>query len=270
MDGSLILDNVQEYCDVYEQGIGRQSQLKVGTAGTWVQLEDCAPGAFDAKPYYERVALLERKTLTTDLLFDDINWSHLRLAIPLHWVRVLVEFVPELQPLLQEVNEMFRTDLALHRMREGRKTNCQPLGTNSEHSTETQGMERAIADFDAQTGVSAIEPGKLLSWVRGDGASYAAILRLTKYCAPLGTFQNKIATPELWHTGATDLNSTAANHYGPATSSDPSSLSKCSNVAGLKRPSNVKSCDYYPTVRNLTLIWTAHVLDCWRYEFYIF
>ncbi|KAJ7822319.1 hypothetical protein B0H14DRAFT_2255984, partial [Mycena olivaceomarginata] len=90
---SLILDNVQEYCDVYEQGIGRQSQLKVGTAGTWVQLEDCAPGAFDAKPYYERVALQERKTLTTDLLFDDINWSHIRLAIPLHWVRVLVEFV---------------------------------------------------------------------------------------------------------------------------------------------------------------------------------
>ncbi|KAJ7791045.1 hypothetical protein B0H14DRAFT_2396005 [Mycena olivaceomarginata] len=267
MDGSLILDNVQEYCDIYEQGIGRQSQLKVGTAGTWVQLEDCAPGAFDAKPYYERVALQERKTLTTDLLFGDINWSHIQLAIPLHWVRVLIEFVPELHPLLQEVNERFRTDLALHRMREGRKTNCQPLGTNSEHSTETQGMERAIADFDAQTGVSAIEPSKLLCWVRGDGASYAAILRLTKYCAPLGTFQNKIATPELWHTGATDLNSTAANHYGPATSSDPSSLSKCSNVAGLKRPSNVKSCDYYPTVRNLTLIWTAHVLDCWRIHF---
>ncbi|KAJ7876171.1 hypothetical protein B0H14DRAFT_2342912, partial [Mycena olivaceomarginata] len=65
--------------------IGQQSQLKVGTAGTWVQLEDCAPGAFDAKPYYERVALQERKTLTTDLLFDNINWSHVQLAIPLHW-----------------------------------------------------------------------------------------------------------------------------------------------------------------------------------------
>ncbi|KAJ6596700.1 hypothetical protein B0H10DRAFT_1959968 [Mycena sp. CBHHK59/15] len=48
--------------------------------------------------------------------------------------------------------------------------------------------------------------------------------------------------------GATDLNSTAENHYGPATSSDPSSLSKCSNTAGFKRRSNVKSCDYYPTM----------------------
>ncbi|KAJ7794960.1 hypothetical protein B0H14DRAFT_3496490 [Mycena olivaceomarginata] len=34
--GCIILDNVQEYVDVYEQGIGRQSQLKVGTAATWV------------------------------------------------------------------------------------------------------------------------------------------------------------------------------------------------------------------------------------------
>jgi hypothetical protein len=30
----LILDNVQEYCPVYEGGIARQSILKVGTAAT--------------------------------------------------------------------------------------------------------------------------------------------------------------------------------------------------------------------------------------------
>lgn len=158
--------------------------------------------------------------------------------------------------------------MAKHRMRADRPAaKCQPLPTNGEHSTESMGMERAVADFDNTTGIDSENPGNLLSWIRGDGASYANILRLTKYCAPLGKFKNKIATPELWHTGATDLNSTAANHYGPATFSDPSSLSKSSNIAGLKRPSNVKSCDYYPTVRNLTVIWNAHVLDCWRYIF---
>ncbi|KAJ7928686.1 hypothetical protein B0H13DRAFT_1860260 [Mycena leptocephala] len=57
---------------------------------------------------------------------------------------------------------------------------------------------------------------------------------------------------EIWHTGAVDLNSISANHDGPAASTDPSSLSRCSGVAGLKRPSNIKSVDYYPTVRNLT------------------
>jgi hypothetical protein len=107
MDGSLILDNIQEYCDIYEQGIGRQSQLKVGTAGTWVQLEDCAPGAFDAKPYYERVALQEWKTLTTDLLFDDINWSHIRLAIPLHWVESLLNSFQNCSPCFKKSTRCF-------------------------------------------------------------------------------------------------------------------------------------------------------------------
>ncbi|KAJ7478914.1 hypothetical protein FB451DRAFT_1338652 [Mycena latifolia] len=267
-DGSLLVDNVQQYCDVYEQGIGRQSQLKVGTAATYVYLEDCAPGAFAAKPYYEKVALQERKTLTTDSLFDDIDWAHKRVVIPLHWTRILVEYAPELQHLVKEIAGMFRIDpIAKHRMREGRQTRDQPLSTNSEREMETPGMARAIGDFDQQVGIDSDNPGNSLSWIRRDGASYATILRLIKYSTPLGTFKNKIATPEIWHTGATDLNSTAANHYGPATSSDPSSLSKSSNIAGLKRPSNIKSCDYYPTVRNLTLIWTAHVLDCWRIFF---
>ncbi|KAK6996216.1 hypothetical protein R3P38DRAFT_3329591 [Favolaschia claudopus] len=265
---ALIVDNTQAYASVYEQGIGRQSELKVGTAATCVELDDCAPGAFDAAPYYERVAAKERKTLTTDALYDDINWTHIRFAIPLQWTRVLVEFEPTLQHLSAEIAAMFREGpCALHRMREGRKTVCHPLGTNSEKSTETQGMERAIRDFDMQMGIDSDNPGDQLFWLRGDGASYANFLNLTEYGAPLGIFKNKIATPEIWHTGATELNSTAANHYGSATSTDPSSLSKCSGVAGLKRPSNMKSFDYYPTVRNLTLIWKAHVLDCWRLYF---
>ncbi|KAJ7928715.1 hypothetical protein B0H13DRAFT_1479449, partial [Mycena leptocephala] len=77
MEHCLLLDNVQEYCDVYEQGIGKQSELKVGTAGTCVGLLDCAPGAFDAKDYYARVALNLRKDLTVFTLFEDLNWSHI-------------------------------------------------------------------------------------------------------------------------------------------------------------------------------------------------
>lgn len=149
----------------------------------------------------------------------------MRTAIPLHWTRTLVEFISTLKPLLDEIHEMFRDGpLAIHRMRDGRKAKCQPLSTNSERSTETQGMRQAVNDFDSQTGIDSDAPGNLLSWIRGDGASYANLLNLCNYSAPLGTFKNKIAT---WHMGVTDLNSTASNHYGPATSSDPSSLSKC-------------------------------------------
>ncbi|KAJ7633589.1 hypothetical protein DFH06DRAFT_1139927 [Mycena polygramma] len=246
-------------------GIGRHSQLKVGCAGTWVKLDGCAPGAFLAEPYYAKVALQERKTLTTDDLFDSIKWVHIRRAMSAQWVRALAGFATDLEPQLKELNELYRAGaLALHRIQPGRKTECQPLRANGEHSTELNGMKLAVADFDKQVGIDSDNPGDVLTWIRGDGASYAILLHLSTYMTPLKTFKNKIATPEIWHTGATDLNSTAANHYGPSTSSDPSSLSKCSNIAGLKRPSNIKSCDYYPTVRNLTLIWNAHVLDCWR------
>ncbi|KAJ7883931.1 hypothetical protein B0H14DRAFT_3432746 [Mycena olivaceomarginata] len=226
----LILDNVQEYCDA----------------------DDCAPGAFDVKPYYDKVALQERKTLISDALFDDIDWTSMRVAIPLQWARALIEYIPQLQHFTTQLNAMFRTGLASNdRMREGRKTECQPLPTNAEHSTELQGMARAVADFNRSVGISSEDPGKTLQWIRGDGASYAPLLNLSTYLGPTGTFKNVIATPELWHTGATDLNSTAANHYGPSTSKDPSSLSKFSNIAALKRPSNIKS---------------SHVLDCWRIE----
>ncbi|KAJ7023352.1 hypothetical protein C8F04DRAFT_1048051 [Mycena alexandri] len=266
-EGCLLVDNVQEHCDVYEQGIGRQSQMKVGTAGTWVRLDGCAPGAFHAKPYYDEVAKQHRTKLTTPSLYSDIDWTHIRMIIPLQWVRALVESEPELHFLLpdSEINTMFRVTFAKRPRPANKKpTSCQPLGTNSEHSTESQGMRQAIKDFDSQTGINSEEPGNLLSWIRGDGASFAAVLNLINYSTPVGTFKNKIGTPEIWHTGATDLNSTSANHHGPASSSDPSSLSKCFNIAGFKRPANTKSCDYYPTVRNLSLIWTAKVLDCWR------
>jgi hypothetical protein len=79
------------------------------------------------------------------------------------------------------------------------------------------------------------------------------------------SFWNRIATPEICHAKAMMINSIAANHYGPATSQDPSSLSQSSGAAGFKHPANLNSCEFYPTVRSMTLIWEAQVLDYWRW-----
>jgi len=100
-------------------------------------------------------------------------------------------------------------------------------------------------------GLGSEAADKLLSWVHGNGASYATILRLQKYVAPVPdnqkSFHNHISTPEIWHAKATKINSIVANHYGLATSKDPSSLSQSSNAAGFKRPANLSQCDFYPT-----------------------
>ncbi|KAF8159999.1 hypothetical protein B0H34DRAFT_797183 [Crassisporium funariophilum] len=265
----LIIDNVQEYCPVYEGGIARESVLKVVTAGTAIRLDDCKPGAFDLQSYLLCVVQKERINMTVISLWNDIDWSHQRAVQALHWTRVLVGYVPELDFLSPDISARFRsTPIAKHRMCEGRKTVVQPLGTNAEREIETQGMARALRDFDEQMGVVPEAADKLLSWVRGDGASYATTLRLQKYLCAVPdnyeSFRNCIAIPEIWHAKATMINSIAANHYGPATSKDPSSLSRSSTLAGFKRPSNLSSCDFYPTVRSMTLIWEAQVLDCWR------
>ena len=61
-----MLDNVQEYCPVYEGGILRESILKVGTAGTAIWLDDCNPGAFDLQSHLARVAEKKRTTMTVE------------------------------------------------------------------------------------------------------------------------------------------------------------------------------------------------------------
>lgn len=129
-------------------------------------------------------------------------------------------------------------------------------------------MARALLDFDQQSGIDPEKSSNILSWVRGDGASHATIMRLKKYMAVAPdiykSFRNVISTPELWHTKSTDLNACAANHYGAAASKDPSSLSRSSNAANMKRPTDLKKCDFYPTSRSMAMIWEARVLDCWR------
>jgi len=266
----LVLDNVQQYCPVYEGGIARQSILKVGTAGTAICLDDCKPGAFDLQSHLTRVAEKKRTTMMVETLRTDIDWTHVHSIQSLHWVRVLVDYIPELKSMSKEISARFRSEpIAKHRMHEGRKTMVQPLGTNAERETETQGMAQAIMDFDEQMGLGSEAADCLLSWVCGDGASYATTLRLQKHLCSIPdnylSFRNRIATPEIWHAKATMINSIAANHYGPGTSKDPSSLSRSSNAAGFKHPTNLSSCDYYPTVRSMTLIWEAQVLNCWRW-----
>jgi len=152
--------------------------------------------------------------MTVETLWTDIDWQHLRTVQALRWVRVLAGYIPELNFMSAEISSRFRLPpLAKHRMREGRKTMVQPLGTNTEREIETQGMARAILDFDEQMGLGPEAAENLISWVRGDGASYATTLRLQKYLCAIPdnhqSFRNRIATPEIWHAKATAMNSIA-------------------------------------------------------------
>ncbi|KAJ7697092.1 hypothetical protein B0H16DRAFT_1350278 [Mycena metata] len=267
-----ISDNIQRYDRVYEHGIGRENELKVGTACTAFRLDDCKPGAFRADDHIKRVIQNDCKNMTTESLMADINWDHIDSITELHYVRVLAEFIPHLKHLSPEISARFRTSLALHRLPPN-KTILQPLGTNGERQIENKGYQNGFFDFDQQMGIEPDKSDNLLSWNRGDGAAHATLMRLKKIQVTTPniykSFRNAVSTPEIWHTKATKLNSVASNHYGPTASPDPSSLSRSSNAANMKRPSDLKKCDFYPTSRSMTLIWEAQVLDCWRHVIFI-
>ncbi|KAJ8094142.1 hypothetical protein PM082_023350 [Marasmius tenuissimus] len=131
---AYVFDNVQEHCDVYEGGLLRTSQMKVGTEGTEITLEDCKDDAFDLDDYLTRVAKNERSTLTVYKLWDSINWSHHHNSQTLYAVKTLIDDVPVLKKAYStDITTRFcSAPIALHRIPADRITQIQPLGTNAE------------------------------------------------------------------------------------------------------------------------------------------
>ncbi|KIK02172.1 hypothetical protein K443DRAFT_6346 [Laccaria amethystina LaAM-08-1] len=82
---------------VYSQFGNIPSVLKVGTAGTAIQLDDCKPGAFDLQSHLARVAEKKQTTMTVETLRADVDWTHVHAIQSLYWVRVLVDYIPELK-----------------------------------------------------------------------------------------------------------------------------------------------------------------------------
>ncbi|KAJ7130913.1 hypothetical protein C8R46DRAFT_1235915 [Mycena filopes] len=269
----VVLDNVQEYCRQRDHRLGREDVLKVGCAATALLLEDCAPGAFNLQDHIDRVMLQERRNLTVQSLWADIDWKYIHELTAIIWVRILVHFIPRLAHLRAEVAALLRSaGMTKRRLPKDRVTVMQPIGTNAEHSTETHGMMRALLDFFAQLGLDEKAFENLIFMPRGDGASIAAIWRIKKFLAAhtdhFKAFRNIVPPgPEIFHTRWTSLNSISANSYGPASSADASGLSKSATAAGSKRPTNLKKVEFFPTSRSMKLFFEARVLDCWRISF---
>ncbi|KAF9002660.1 hypothetical protein BDZ89DRAFT_926566, partial [Hymenopellis radicata] len=269
----IIMDNVQGYALVREGQHGKQSVLKVGTAATAVRLYDCPPDAFKLQPYLDSIIENKRSELTTDRLLDSLDFPHINRVLALHWVRSLLDYLEPLHPLKPELAALFRSPpIAINRLPSDRKTEIQPLGSNAEREIELDGSHACVRDFDAQSGWLEKFAEFLVSWYGGDGGTYAALKRLKKLLAATApkeyaSFMHMVVTPELWHMGSTMVGTLATNHFGPASSADPSSLSRASTAASQKRPSDLSKPDYYPTVRGMKLIWNAQVLDCWRLHF---
>ena len=127
-------------------------------------------------------------------------------------------------------------------------------------------MKAAVLDFQTQIGLTTEHVEQSLLLITGDGGSYAAMRRAQDYLNHMlignqETLQNIRPITEIWHKRSMSLNALATNHFGPSSCRDPSSLSRNTAAAEMKRPTNTKSCDFYPTSRSMTMYWEVQILD---------
>ncbi|KAF9058740.1 hypothetical protein BDP27DRAFT_1432336 [Rhodocollybia butyracea] len=247
----LGIDNIQRHAQVYKGGALQQSIMKTGTYSCEIQFQGVPPGAWDLNDYLTRVIANKRSEMTVDSLWRDIDWNHYNESMVLYCIKMLAEEIHVLSSHVKTVTDRFHSKpMAIHRLPDDFRTSIQPLGSNAENELETQGMKRAIDDFNSQIGYPHDAAETLLEWVGGDSGTHDSI--------------EQILTPEGWHVWSTGINAISENHFGPANSSNPSSLSMLFHAIGLKRPLNLKKVDFYPTTKGCKVVWTLMILDCWR------
>ena len=108
----LVFDNVQTYAKQWEKRIGREDTMKVGMAATAVELNNFKPEA--VKLERRRQLINEGKTkklaLTTEDILGLLDVDHSQTIGALHWLQILVTYIPQLERYKGEVQNGFRTE----------------------------------------------------------------------------------------------------------------------------------------------------------------
>ncbi|THH07072.1 hypothetical protein EW146_g9429 [Bondarzewia mesenterica] len=209
----VVIDNVQVYARKRTHYIGKENKMITGTGATAVEMEDCAPDAFNLKPILDRLHEGRRAELSADSILVDIDWEHLRRVQMYHWLDAL----------------LFAEKTRKHQINPNRHTKVHPLGTNSANEVSTQGMKEALTDFLEQLSINDENLGERLVFFSGDGKSFEGMHTVKKYLSSqLGMFTSfRFLRPvlELWHTKWTDLSQICRTHWGVGhTTTDPSTL----------------------------------------------
>ncbi|EGO02456.1 hypothetical protein SERLA73DRAFT_119706 [Serpula lacrymans var. lacrymans S7.3] len=226
------MDNVQGYTHQRNSRIGREDIMITGTAGTVIEAHN----------------------------FNMIDQAHHRTIMSLHWLQVLVFYVPELAHYKTEVSQLICTK-ALKKRLSLKATVAHPLATNTFNETRTTELKEALLDFLAQINQTPDFYKQRLVLVGGDGLNLKRYLQFHS-----NTFERlDIIEPilELWHTEWTNLSRLFETHWGEGISNDPSTLGHSASQIGRKAPINLKKVDYYPCFHLANLVLETWLLDCW-------
>jgi hypothetical protein len=83
--------------------------MNVGIAATYCELRGVNPAALDLKDKKLQSSKNECANLTVLKLLSFLDMPHLNTVFSLHWLRVLVDYIPELAHLKPQVSALFRS-----------------------------------------------------------------------------------------------------------------------------------------------------------------
>ncbi|KAF8955673.1 hypothetical protein BDZ97DRAFT_1673396 [Flammula alnicola] len=249
--------------------IGKENKMLTGLAATAVKMEDCDSQVFDLKLLIERQARQERRALTTEILLDSLDLTHLENCTVVQFLQVLISFVPELSIYKKNLEEYAKI-LDRKPIPQSRLTETTPLSTNSANEMTVQGLREGILDFaTTQMGIDEETLGNTASIWSGDGKTFNMLLLLKRMTAQeasdFHSFRWLIPLLELWHSKWTDLSRVVRTHWG--TTDDPGSLATIAAIGECPKPSDMRKVDFFDGAHLVNLALDAQLLNCWELHF---
>lgn len=267
---SVRLDNVQEYAKDREHRIGRANVMKIGVAGTAVELFDFDPQAVSLAAREALLRKNERTNLTIEKLTEMIDAAHIEEVLILQWVETLVIFVPQLSHLKPEIEELYRTPDYTKMRVPDLKTILHPLGTSAKNETIMPELRDVTTDFLGQVGQTPDNYDKdyFMFW-GGDGLTFERSLKMPEYMQfqddTFKQFKHIVPFLEIWHTEWTYLSLVFETNWGDSLTVDPSKLGHSATKIDQKAPNNLKKVDFYAGLYVTGLVFDVRMIDCFRY-----
>ncbi|KAG9080419.1 hypothetical protein FRC06_006609 [Ceratobasidium sp. 370] len=258
----LLFDNVNKYHKARKQTVSKDNQLKSGTASTAVGLEDVPSNAFHPEPYFANLRKQERRNLTLDKLYNDIDSAHLRNAGIGMIMCLMIAHIPDLKRLSGDVETWFgqtctRLKLCL------RKSDIQPMGTSGIDESTASGGANVLQDLAAQMKLKADDLKCFLVMVCGDWLSVDRLRKAIQYKAKDSNIyeQRRWALPivQLWHMKWAFLKVIYKTHWSDQTGPDVS-VGLRHGLEALGRSFNHSKCDFYPGHEGLQVVFDTLVL----------
>ncbi|KAI5888787.1 uncharacterized protein SCHCODRAFT_02671332 [Schizophyllum commune H4-8] len=264
-------DNVHTYHLHRDVRVGRQNELHTGLFGAMYEAESYVDAtAFNIADNDAVRKRGLRKTVTTRNLFNKIDQKHLNNVLTLQWLRVLVDYIPELADLSAAVTHLYRTTAAISPLPPCR-TVVRPLACDAKNETHLEELRDFIQDMFSQGGLTPETAHNRLIPCGGDGMSYELLHVLKSVLRVEGTewsrFENPKPMLEGWHQKWTEVCAIHEEHWGDSLTRDYSTLGHSASRLGRRRPADLKKVDFKQGTQLMFTVVDSRMLDCWRLYF---